>query len=64
MRTIIMLNTRDLELLVCARLRELLGDIQVEPKDVKIEVKSQGIASRASDEWQPAEFRATFEKVI
>ena len=53
------LNENDLKKLVLDHLREKLGDIQLNERDVDIEVKSQ---QNFRSEWEKANFRARIMK--
>lgn len=49
------------EKLVLDYFREILGDIELTPEDVKIEVKSK---QNYNSEWELAAFKARVEKFI
>lgn len=54
------LNSDDLKRLVVNHVNNLLGDVEVKPAHVRIELK-QVYNPGYKNEWQPAEFRAIVE---
>jgi hypothetical protein len=59
MRVSIELSESDVRHLVMQEMRRRLGEVDLEPKDVHIEVKSK---QNYRSEWEPAAFRARVEK--
>lgn len=59
MKIAVEIDEKELRLLVVAQIQRIMGDVDVKPEDVKIEVKSK---QNFRSEWEPADFRATVEK--
>lgn len=55
------LNERTLKNLILKDLQSKMGDVNIKPDDIHIEVKSK---QNYKAEWESAAFRATVDKVI
>lgn len=60
MKISVVIDASELRELVLAHLRAKLGDVKLEARDVRIEVKSN---QNYRAEWESAAFRAVVEKV-
>lgn len=55
----IIIDAETLKRLVIEHLADRLGNLPLDKEDITIEVKSK---QNYKSEWEPAEFRATYEK--